>query len=192
MTMTNKINDETPMTRNVVLYELMSLDGYADDPGEGEWFGDADARLMDFLAETIAPQDTVLLGRTTYEKWAPHWPTSTMQPFADFINTTPKLLFSSIAPTLEWSETTHVTEAPESYVAELKQGAGGDIGIHGSLTLARALLAANLVDELRLVIAPSLAGHGKRLFDGDAGLQRFELVSSERSGGCLLLHYRRK
>ncbi len=188
----NPRNEESPMTRNVVLYELMSLDGYADDPGEGEWFGDADARLMDFLGDVIGSQDTVLLGRRTYEKWAPHWPTSTMQPFADFINNTPKLVFSSAAPTLEWSETTHVTEPAEAFVADLKQRSGGDIGIHGSLTLGRTLLAANLVDELRLVVAPSLAGHGKRLFDGDAGLQRFELVSSERSGGCLLLHYRRK
>lgn len=180
------------MTRNVVLYELMSLDGFADDPGEGEWFGDADENLMGFLADVIGSQDTVLLGRTTYEKWAPYWPTSTMQPFADFINGTPKLMFSSSAPSLEWSGTTHVTEPPADVVAELKQSKGGDIGIHGSLTLARTLLAEGLVDELRLVVAPSLAGHGKRLFDGDFGLQRFELVSSERSGGCLLLHYRRR
>jgi hypothetical protein len=81
------------MTRNVVLYELMSLDGFADDPGEGERFGGADARLTDFLADMIARQGTVLLGRRTFEKWAPHWPTSTMQPFADFINTTPRFVF---------------------------------------------------------------------------------------------------
>jgi dihydrofolate reductase len=85
--------------RTVVLYELMSLDGVADEPGEGEWFIDADGRLMDNLTAVIANQDTVLIGRRTYEKWAPHWPTSDMQPFADFINRTPKVLFSSQAPT---------------------------------------------------------------------------------------------
>src|SRR3954452_23663812 len=98
------------MTRNVVLYELMSLDGFADDPGEGEWFGDADARLLDFLGDVIARQDTVLLGRRTFDKWAPLWPTSTMEPFAGFINTTPKLVFSSTAPSLDWAGTTHVSE----------------------------------------------------------------------------------
>jgi dihydrofolate reductase len=82
------------MTRMVVLYELMSLDDFADDPGKGEWFGDADARLTGFLDEVIARQDTVLLGRRTSDKWAPHWPASTMQPFAGFINTTQKLVFS--------------------------------------------------------------------------------------------------
>jgi len=180
------------MSRNVVLYELMSLDGFADDPGEGEWFGDADERLIDFLSDVIARQDTVLLGRRTFDKWAPYWPTSAMQPFADFINTTPKLVFSSTPPSLEWPGTTHIAEPAASIVADLKRRNGRDIGIHGSLTLARSLLAEHLVDELRLVVAPSLAGRGKRLFDGDAGLQRFELLSCDRSGGCLLLHYRRR
>jgi dihydrofolate reductase len=180
------------MSRNVVLYELMSLDGFADDPGEGEWFGDADERLMAFLADVITRQDTVLLGRRTFEKWAPHWPNSTLQPFADFINTTPKLVFSSTAPTLDWAGTTHVTEPATTCIAELKEHSGGDIGIHGSLTLARTLLAAQLVDELRLVVAPNLAGRGKPLFDDDAELQRFQLLSCDRSGGCLLLHYRRR
>jgi hypothetical protein len=45
---------------------------------------------------------------------------------------------------------------------------------------------------MRLVIAPNLAGHGKRLFASDADLQRFELLDSGRSGGCLLLQYRRR
>jgi len=177
--------------REVVLYELMSLDGFADDPGEGEWFGDADERLVDFLGQTIATQDTVLLGRTTYEKWAPYWPTSTMQPFADFINGVDKRVFSSSPLTLPWPHASHVDEPLIPFVTALKAGPGSDIGVHGSLSIAQALLAAELVDQLRLVVAPSLAGGGKALFAGATGLQRFSLASAERSGGCLLLHYRR-
>jgi len=177
--------------RQVVLYELMSLDGFADDPGEGEWFGDADERLIDFLGETIAEQDTVLLGRATYEKWAPYWPTSTMQPFADFINGVDKRVFSSSPLSLPWSHATPVCEAVVPYVTALKAEPGSGIGVHGSLSIAQALLAAELVDQLRLVVAPSLAGEGKPLFAGTTGLQRFRLASAERSGGCLLLHYRR-
>jgi dihydrofolate reductase len=180
------------VTRNVVLYELISLDGIADDPGEGNWFGDADERLIGFLGEVIARQNTVLLGRRTFEKWAPYWPTSSMQPFADFINTTPKLVFSSTALSYDWSASELVTEPAARVVAELKAADGGDIGIHGSLSLARGVLAEHLVDEMRLVVAPSLAGTGTRLFDDAVGLQRFELLSSERAGGCLLLHYRRR
>jgi dihydrofolate reductase len=178
--------------RNVVLYELMSLDGVAEEPGEGEWFIDADARMMDNLATVLSSQDTVLLGRATYEKWVPYWPTSDMQPFADFVNTTPKVVFASQPPTQEWTGTTHVTEPAAAYVAELKRRDGGDIGIHGSLSLAQSLLREGLVDELRLVVSPALAGSGRRLFEGEGALQHFELADADRSGGCLLLHYRRR
>jgi dihydrofolate reductase len=178
------------LMRNVVLYELLSLDGVAEEPGEGEWFVDADERLMGYLAEVTKRQDTVLLGRRTYDKWAPHWPTSTMQPFADFINDTPKILFSSTEPALPWSATTRVTGPAASHVADLKRQPGADIGIHGSLTLAQSLLREQLVDELRLVVSPSLAGRGRRLFDNTGDLQRFTLVEADRSGGCLLLTYR--
>lgn len=178
-------------TRRVVLYELMSLDGFADEPGEGDWLRETGTGLGDFLAETIATQDAVLLGRRTYEKWAPYWPTADVQPFADFINATPKYVFASSPRELEWSGSQAVTAPAVPFVAELKWTAGGDIGIHGSLTLARDLLAAGLVDDLRIVLAPSLAGSGVRLFGDGGELQRFDLVDEERSGGCLLLHYRR-
>jgi len=186
----NDIRPEHP-ARRVVLYELMSLDGFADDPGEGQWLGDTGTQLGAFLAETIATQDAVLLGRRTYEKWAPYWPTAHVQPFADFINSTTKFVFSSPPRNLDWAQSMAVTEPPASFVTDLKLRPGGDIGIHGSLSLARTLLAAHLVDEIRLVLASNLAGHGKRLFGSDEELQRFDLVDSERSGGCMLLQYRR-
>jgi dihydrofolate reductase len=176
--------------RKVVLYSLLSLDGVAEDPGEGEWFVDADERLVRNLEQVISTQDTVLLGRGTYEFWVHHWPTSDMQPFADFINNTPKVVFTSSPPESEWSATSIVTEPAAAYVAELKQQAGGDIGIHGSLTLAQSLLREGLVDELRLVMSPSLAGTGRRLFEDTGALRRFELLDLQRSGGCLLLRYR--
>ncbi|MGH1547659.1 dihydrofolate reductase family protein [Leifsonia poae] len=178
------MTDTAPATRRVVLYELISLDGFADDPGEGQWLVDTGTKLGDFLAETIATQDAVLLGRRTYEKWAPYWPTAQVQPFADFINATPKYVFTSSPLDLDWTQSTPVAEDAAAFVAALKRQPGADIGIHGSLSLARALLAAHLVDELRLVLAPSLAGGGKRLFGDDGDLQHFELIESERSGGA--------
>jgi dihydrofolate reductase len=176
--------------RKVVLYSLVSLDGVAEDPGQ--WFADADERLMDNLARVIATQDTVLLGRGTYEFWVHHWPTSDMQPFADFINGTPKIVFTSSRPDAAWSGSTFVAEPAAAYVAALRQEPGGDLGIHGSLSLAQSLLREELVDELRLVISPSLAGTGRRLFEDTGDLQRFELMDVDRSGGCLLLAYRRR
>ena len=74
----------------------------------------------------------------------------------------------------------------------MKQQPGGDLGIHGSIELARSLLHARLVDELRLVVAPALAGHGRRVFDADDALQALDLLDVQRSAkGTLFLTYRR-
>lgn len=187
----NDIQAPSP-SRRVVLYELMSLDGFADEPGEGEWLRDTGSELGGFLAETIATQDAVLLGRGTYEKWAPYWPTADVQPFADFINATPKYVFTSSPLHPEWSHSRAISTPATSFVSDLKRSPGHDIRIHGSLSLARDLLAADLVDDLRLVVAPSLAGSGTRLFGDDDHLHKLDLVDARRSGGCLLLHYARK
>ncbi len=85
-----------------------------------------------------------------------------------------------------------VTDDLAAFVADLKQTDGASIGVHGSVTLARSMLAADLVDELRLVIAPVTAGSGQRLF-GETDLRRWTLLASEVSpSGELVLHYRRR
>ena len=68
------------MTRNVVLYQLLSLDGVAEEPGD--WISDGGPEVFANLGRTIATQDDVLLGRGTYDYWVGYWPTSTIEPFA--------------------------------------------------------------------------------------------------------------
>ena len=178
------------MPRNVVLYQLLSLDGVAEEPGD--WVSDSGPEVFANLARTIETQDDILLGRGTYDYWVGYWPTSDIEPFASFINRTRKHVFTSSEPAERWANTTVVSEPAEQYVAALKSQEGGDIGIHGSIRLARSLIRARLVDELRLVVAPTLAGHGERLFAGDDELDRLELVGSGTSPkGTLFLHYRR-
>jgi dihydrofolate reductase len=73
----------------------------------------------------------------------------------------------------------------------LKQGSGGDIGIHGSIRLAQSLLRSRLIDEIRIVVAPAIAGRGRRLFDDDETLQQLELIDVRRSRkGSVFLTYR--
>ena len=175
--------------RRVVLYQLLSLDGVAEEPSD--WVFDVDEAFVDNLSRVIQKQDAVLLGRTTYDYWAGHWPTSTHEPFASFINATAKHVFTSSTPPREWTNSIFVSAPAAEYVAVLKQRPGGDIGIHGSIALARSLLSAELVDELRLVVPPAVAGHGRRLFEGDDRLRRLELLDVERTPtGTLLLAYR--
>lgn len=175
--------------RSVVLYQLLSLDGVAEEPGN--WMFDGSPAIFDNLGRVIDDQDAVLLGRGTYEYWVDHWPTSTMEPFATFINATPKYVFSSTELTKPWNNTTRVEGPAAEHVADLKRQDGGAIGIHGSIDLARSLLRAGLVDEFRFVVAPTLAGYGRRLFDDGLPPQNLELLEVDRSpGGSLLLHFR--
>ena len=68
--------------------------------------------------------------------------------------------------------------------------AGGEIGVHASISVAQALLAADLVDELRLVIAPKIAGRGRRLLDGLPSIQLEAIRSQTSPTGSLLIDYR--
>lgn len=175
--------------RKVVLYQLLSLDGVAEEPGD--WFFDADSQVFANLGRIIESQDTVLLGRNTYDYWVGSWPTSNVEPFASFINRTQKHVVTSSTPEQEWTNSTLVTEPVTEYVTRMERQPGGDVGIHGSIELARSLLRARLIDELRLVIAPAVAGHGRKLFEGEDTLQKFELLDVERTPtGKLLLAYR--
>ena len=176
--------------RDVVVYTLLSLDGVAEEPGD--WMFDADEDVFSNLAGVIGSQDDVLLGRGTYDYWAEYWPTSDVQPFADFVNGTTKHVFTTATPDVGWAKSTFVSTPAEPYVADLKEGDGGDIGIHGSIRLAQSLIDAGLVDELRLVVCPALADGGRRGFSGIAGQQKWELLDSRStSDGQLLLGYRR-
>lgn len=176
--------------RDVVLYTLQSLDGVAEEPGD--WMFEADDEVFANLAEVIATQDDVLLGRGTYDYWSGYWPTSDVQPFADFVNGTTKHVVTSSPLEVPWSNSV-VAEGPlGSYVRRLRETPGGDIGVHGSITLARDLLAADLVDRLELVVVPTLAGSGRSLLGGASRLRRLRLAKVTRSRtGCVFLGYRR-
>jgi dihydrofolate reductase len=177
--------------RDVVLYLFLSLDGVAEEPSD--WVIETPPELFAHIARVIETQDDVLLGRGTYDYWVDHWPTSDLEPFAPFINRTRKHVATSTELTGHWDNTVRMTAPVVDYVRALKTQPGGDIGIHGSVKLARSLISAGLVEQLRLVIPPVIAGHGERLFAADAedGLQQFELIDVERAPqGTLFLHYR--
>ncbi|GAB2568886.1 deaminase reductase [Paractinoplanes abujensis] len=170
--------------RNVVLYTLMSLDGVAENPDT--FVFDFDEQMHTNLAEVIGTQDAVLLGRAQYDEWASYWPASDMQPFADFINSVPKYVFTSSPLSEEWAKTTVVSSLDA--VRDLKSQPGGDIGVHGSLGLSRALLAAGLIDRISLVVFPVVAGRGRKLFEDDKPPTKLHLLRSRSttSGGLLL------
>ena len=174
--------------RKIVVYELLSLDGVAEEPDS--FFADWDGAMDANLAAVIATQDAVILGRRTYSEWARFWPSSQIQPFATFINGVTKYVATSTPLDQDWANATVLDGGLIESVRDLKQRPGGDIGVHASISVAQALLAAGVVDELRLVIAPKIAGHGRRLLDG-LPLIQLETTRSEISPtGYLLVDYR--
>jgi dihydrofolate reductase len=168
----------------------MSLDAVAYE--DGGWLADDGPQLVANLGRVIETQDDVLLGRGTYDYWADLWPKSDLEPFASFINGTRKHVVTSGMPTQEWANSTLVTTPLNDYVTALKQQPGDDIGIHGSIELARSLMRDGLIDELRLVVAPTMAGHGRRVFESEDTFQSWNLLDVRRGKhGTLFLDYSR-
>ena len=174
--------------RKVVAYSLVSVDGVAEDPDQ--FLFSFDKMMEANLGEVIQTQDTVLLGRKMYDEWSEYWPTSDDQPFADFINNVQKYVATGTPLTTQWTHAEAIQGPVEDFVRELQAREGGDIGVHGSISLTQSLLAAGLVDEVRLLVAPRVAGTGRRLFDNEAA-HSLELVHGTGSpSGSLLVHYK--
>ena len=173
--------------RKIVVGMLLSLDGVAEAPNRFFGWDDAiDAKT----AALIATQDAVILGRQSYDEWVGFWPGSEIEPFATFINGVPKYVATSTPLHPDWANTTVIDGGLVEFVRDLKQQRGGDVGVHASISVAQALLAADVVDELRLVIGPMIVGRGRRLLDGLPSIQ-LELMRSEISPtGYLLVDYR--
>ena len=174
--------------RKVVLYELLSLDGVAEDPDK--FFMDWDEAMDANLAAVIATQDAVILGRGSYDEWSEFWPGSEIEPFATFINDVPKYVASSTPLGRQWRNATAIEGGLVPFVHNLKESSGGDIGVHASISVAQALLAADAIDEVRLVVAPAIAGRGRRLLDGLRPIRLESLRSATSPSGYLLADYR--
>ncbi len=174
--------------RKVVAYMLVSVDGVAENPDQ--FLFHFDKAMEANLSEVIRTQDTVLLGRKMYDEWSDYWPKSDVQPFADFINNVQKYVATATPLPREWTNAESIQGPVNDFVRELKAGAGGDIGVHGSISLTQSLLVARLIDEVRLLIAPRVVGGGRRLFEDDV-TQSLELVQSTGSpSGSVLVHYK--
>jgi dihydrofolate reductase len=181
----------------IVVTEFISLDGVIEDPGGSEDFehggwsfeisrGDEGDRFK--LDEAIGA-DALLLGRRTYEGFAEAWPSREGE-FADKFNQMPKYVVSASMDEAEWENSTVISTDLAGEVAKLKESHDGDVVVHGSATLAQALIDEDLVDELRLMVFPVVLGSGKRLF-GDSGKKPLQLTDSKVVGdGVAILTYR--
>ena len=189
-----------------LITEFISLDGVVQAPGSetedtdgGFKHGGWSRKYFDpvvmggTFAEIAAKSDVLLQGRCTYQASAVAWPSRSGDPFTDWINSVQKFVVSDTLTEKDaiWNPTTIIRGADFlKTVSELRARPGGYIYVYGSATMVRSLLAADLVDELLLMIEPIVLGGGKTIFAENGRAIPFTLESTaSASTGAQVCRY---
>lgn len=185
------------VTNNVTLDGVMQAPGRPDEDTRGgfEHGGWAapygDAAMVAKMGERMGPDRAFLFGRRTYEQLLASW-NEQGGPFKDALNDTQKFVASqNPATTLDWPNSTLLTGDVPAAVADLKRSSSANLVIMGSGVLIGSLMAADVIDEYLLLIAPVVLGSGRRLFAGGAhmSLRLVECVTSDT--GVVMATYER-
>jgi dihydrofolate reductase len=193
------------MSRVVVIQHL-SLDGVMQAPGHAEedprdGFGhggwgqpDNDPVMPGVLGARMGASWSLLLGRTTYERFADFWPRQAPNPFTDSLNRVRKYVASTtLAEPPGWANSVLLKGDAADAVAELKEQQEDTLVVFGSGVLVRSLMARGLADELVLQIHPLVLGSGRRLFPEAGPLAAFALADSvTTSTGVIIATYQKK
>jgi dihydrofolate reductase len=186
----------------LVLQEFVTLDGVYQGPGSpeedttdgftrGGWMvPHMDPTFMGIAAGWLERAGALLFGRRTYEAFSEAWPRidDPDDPFAARMNALPKYVASRTLTATSWEPTTILGGDVVAQVGELKAASGDELQIHGSGRLGQSLLGAGLVDELRLVVSPTVLGQGRRLFADDGPALGMRVAEHEvTSGGLTIL-----
>ena len=176
----------------ILVHEFISLDGVVENPVWTLEYGFA-PQMGEELSSMMSGCTAILLGRTTYEMFAPAWSTRTVEddPGAPFFNESPKYVVSSTLQEADWNNTTLLGAYDPERIRALKEEVDGDIYISGSAMLVRGLLADGLVDELHLFVYPVALGAGAELFVKGGEQTKLALASSSTyDNGVVHLAYR--
>jgi dihydrofolate reductase len=188
--------------RKVLVLEHISLDGVIQAPGGpeedtsggfayGGWIAPySDAVLGTALRRQMNMPFDLLLGRKTFDIWAPYWPHH-----ADIwpnVNAATKYVASNTMTSGEWQPSVFLNGDIEEKVAEIKQQQGPDLHVWGSGNLIQTLIKNDLVDTFWLMIYPITLGIGKRLFADGAIPAAFKMTESiVTSKGVIVVNYER-
>ena len=180
--------------RKVILFNMVTLDGYFEGPnGEIDWHY-VDEEFNEFAHYQLDSADGLLFGRVTYQLMASYWPTdlaSTNDPIiAAKMNTLPKIVFSRTLEKADWNNTRLVKENVAEEISRLKQQPGRDLLLFGSAGLASTLAQLGSIDEYRIMVNPIVLGNGKPLFRGTNHRLVLKLVRTKifRNGNVLLYY----
>jgi dihydrofolate reductase len=177
---------------NIAVHEFISLDGIIETP---TWTMDYafDPKMGEAIGGIMGSSKGLLLGRRTYEMFAPAWSARTAEedPGAPFMNDSPKYVVSATLANADWNNSTILGAYRADAIRELKDRVDGNLYVSGSGMLVRAMLADGLVDEMHLFVYPLTLGGGQRLFVDGGTPGKFTLAQSETyDSGVLHLDYR--
>jgi len=178
--------------RKLINSTYISLDGVIEEPHLWPPMGPGDEKGGAIQTELLLSCDALLMGRRTYEGFAPVWPTRSGDPFSDHINSMRKYVVSSTMRDPEWTNTTVIDGDPVAVVKELKGQPGKDIVQYGFGPLSYALMEHGLLDELRLWVHPLFVGKGGPgdLLYRDGTLTMFGLLdATPLKSGIVVLRY---
>ena len=161
------------------VHEFITLDGVIDNPAWSAEYGFT-PEMGTAIGGIMGSSKALLMGRTTYELFAPSWSarTEAEDPGAPFMNESPKYVVSTTLRDPEWNNSTVIGGYDADAIRALKRDVDGNIYVSGSGTLVRALVADGLVDELHLFVYPVVLGAGARLF-GDGARAKLRLIEGE-------------
>jgi len=180
---------------SVIVIEFITLDGIVADPDgsagtpAGGWafrHGPEAVAGDKFRLGSVMDNGVLLLGRKTWELFSRIWP-GRDTPFAGRMNAVPKLVVSrTMTDASAWANSEVVGDPIDAVKRE-----GRDVIITGSLSVVHPLIAADLVDEYRLLTFPTILGTGERLFPGGGSPAYLECLSAEQAGPAILARYGR-
>jgi dihydrofolate reductase len=180
--------------RKIINSTYISLDGVIEGPHLWPSLGrPSDERAGQIQTDLILSCDAVVMGRRTYEGFAPVWPTRSGDPVSDRINTMPKYVVSTTLKDPEWANTHVIDGDVVAALTRLKEAAGKNIVQYGFGPLTRLMLEHGLLDELRLWVHPLIVGAGSAsdLLFGAAPAVGFHLTDTTAlSDGIVILSYR--
>ncbi|MFG2825569.1 dihydrofolate reductase family protein [Kitasatospora sp. NPDC048365] len=168
--------------RKITAGLFIAADGVVESPEQWHfpYFND---EMGAAVGAQLGAADTVLLGRVTYDGFAAAWPEredagGEDAPMAKALGDARKVVVSHSDLAFDWRNSEQLKGDLVEGVTALKQEEGGPIGMSGSISVVRALLAAGLIDELHLFVHPIAVGKGLRLFDGNAEPIRLKLLEN--------------
>jgi dihydrofolate reductase len=188
--------------RKVIALEFMTLDGVIqagggpeEDTSGGFAYGAWQVPYSDDVERAVMNKQMnlpfdLLLGRKTFEIWAPYWPQHT--DFWPGVTTATKYVASNTMTSSEWQPSVFLSRDIAEKVGKLKQQPGPDLHVYGSANLLQTLMKHDLVDEFWLKIYPLTLGSGKRLFVDGTIPAAFKVTESHVSpNGIIIVNYER-